>query len=181
MSFEFATLHGTFTDFPPRKHECRLPHDADDWPPHDPENRPTHWTCNDCGQVYKIEYTGWTGWWSPDTTFDAERGEGEFGMPTIFCQWETWHDCMPNVTFRPRKPNNLGVSGISMADPFPGKRPEWLPPLPVNKRPYVSQETRRKMAKAEQIKADKEAAGLFQVSDIPPAPPRKKRRWLLNG
>lgn len=186
MSFEHSTTYGTFTDFSPPKHKCRIPYYAEEWPPHDPKNRPTHWTCNDCGQVYSIEYTGWTGWWSPDTDFDTEEGTDEHGHPVIRCMWETWVDCPPTVTFVPRKPNNLGCSGYGSADPFPGNRPEWLPPLPVNRRPYVSAKNHTRVFNKSTSSG---RGGLSQLvdstsgesHDASKSQDKKRRPWLLRG
>lgn len=124
--------NGTFyIEEEPPKHRCLLPVDEEQWP--DGFN-PDYWECSVCSQVYSITISAWTGWWSLDTDVDTERGTNDQGFPTIFCKWETYVDCPPNILFEPLKPNNTGTSGIHVSHPNPGPRPDWLPPLPQNRR-----------------------------------------------
>lgn len=126
---ERTDLHGTFYDTPPPEHHCRLPMEAEQWPD---GYAPKYWECGVCGQGYDIDYSQnrWTGWWSLSTEIDAVRGTDEYGHGYIKCAWQEWHDCPPSLTFKPRKPNNLGVSGIGFAHPNPSPRPDYMPPLP---------------------------------------------------
>src|SRR6478735_5749066 len=124
-------MSGVWLEHPTPPHFCKFPEGLADWPSILPS---TFWHCLECGTEWQVSVDPWTGWWSPDTTMDAEVG---FGI--IKCKWETWTDCPPNVSMQ-----RIGADGLpegthySFAHPNPGPRPDDLPPLPQPRRPYIS-------------------------------------------
>ncbi len=129
----FTTGGVFFENEAPKPHQCNLPTMEKYWPL---GFEPAAWQCSECKQVYEITYDAWTGWWSPDMDEDVESGNDQYGRRVIYCRWQTWTECPPNIRFMPRKPNLLNVSAIIVDHPNPGPRPLWLPPLPQPRRPY---------------------------------------------
>lgn len=172
---------GWISDYHP--HYCNFPSDTPR------SEREKHWECPECKTVYRLEHTGWTGWWSPDSS-DSVRGTTEYGGPAIYCMYETWNTCEPNISFVPVRWGVYGdqkISSYGMSDGDPGEKPEWIVEM-------EQQEPRPLWAGKEipgGITEGVDKGGLSRVpsptdNDLPKQVntarrATKKRSWLLKG